>query len=326
MSDSGFSRRRCLATLMVSGAAINGWPLASCADPASRPHITATVFSPDGKFVIVGSQAGVEVREANPQLSLKNTFTVDMDSVHDLCFSPDGRWLVVAGGSPSEAGEVAWIRWPEGKLDHQVTVHDDVVHQVVFSPDGSQWVTASGDEVCSVFRVNESKPITRFTEHSRAVLGVAMLPDGETVVSGSRDETLRVWNASSGESIRTLHNHSRDVMALACQPSQSGLPVVASASADLTIRFWQPTIGRMVRFAKLPSTPLAIAWVQAGKLLAAACDDGSLRLIDPIKVSIVQSLSVSDDWLFCTAENPRQPGQMVVGGTYGALSSHQFKS
>lgn len=324
MTDFGLSRRRCLASLMLSGVAINGWSLKICAEQARRPHITATGFSPGGKSVVVGSQAGVEVRESNPQLRLKKTIAVDMDSVHDLCFSPDGRWLVVAGGSPGEVGQVAWIHWPEGKLDHQDAVHDDVVYQVTFSPDGSHWFTASGDEVCSVFRINDPKPITRFTDHSRAVLGVAALPDGEMVVSGSRDETLRVWNAISGEPIRTLHNHSRDVMALACQPSQSGLPMVASASADLTIRFWQPTIGRMVRFVKLPSTPLAIAWVQAGKLLVAACEDGKLRLIDPIKVSIVESISVSDDWLFCTAENPRQFGQMVVGGAHGALYFHQF--
>jgi WD40 repeat protein len=267
----------------------------------------------------------VEVRVA-ADLSLAKTIQVEMDSVHDVRFSPDGRWLAVAGGFPGEFGSVAWIRWPSGELDRHVEVHDDVIHQVAFSADGTKWMTASSDEVCSVFAIDASKPSTRFTEHSRDVLGIAMLPDGETVVSGSRDETLRVWEAGSGKPIRTLHNHSRDVLALALQPNQRGLPVVASASADLTIRFWQPTIGRMVRFARLPSTPLAIAWVFEGRLLAAACEDGNVRLIDPVKVSLLQSMHVGDDWLFSVAEHPQQSGRVVVGGAYGTLRAEDLRS
>ncbi|MEM8667258.1 MAG: hypothetical protein AAGG48_07065 [Planctomycetota bacterium] len=308
-------RRQVLCSVMTAAASLAC--RSSIANTLRRPHNTSIAFSADGKFVVVGSQAGVEVRQSE-SLTVLRTIELEMDSIHDVCFSPDGRWLAVAGGFPGETGEVAWISWPSGEVDHNVNVHDDVVHQVVFVPDGSHWITASADEVCSVFPWEGKKPITRYTQHSRGVLGVTVLPDGETVVSGSRDETLRVWNLRSGESIRTLHNHSRDVTAVACQAKDGGLPVVASASDDLTVRFWQPTIGRMVRFARVPSRPLGMAWTTDGRL-AVPCSDGVLRWIDPQTVAIVDAQQATDDWLYCVATDHRQDGRVVVGGAYGMV-------
>jgi WD40 repeat protein len=317
------SRRRCLSTLAVGGLSLCNGASTIRADFGSRPHVTTVIFSPDAESILIGSQAGVEVCDAE-RFSKTRSIDVDMDSIHDLQFSPDGRWLAVAGGSPGESGAVAWVRWSDGTLVRRDEIHDDVVHQIAFSADGSKWATAASDEVCSVFRIDESQPICRFTKHSRAVLGVTFLPDGETLVSGSRDETLRVWNASSGEPIRTLHNHSREVTAIALKPNSTSSPMVASASADLTVRFWQPTIGRMVRFARLPSTPLAIDWVQSGRLLAAACEDGQVRWIDPVRVLVVESARVGDDWLYCIAEDPKQPERVVVGGAFGTLQSRRL--
>ncbi len=148
-----------------------------------------------------------------------------------------------------------------------------------------------------------------------------MLPDGETAVSASRDQTLRVWNTKTGENLRTLHNHSRDVNALALQPGTGGLPMVASASADATVRFWQPTIGRMVRFARLPSEPLSIAWVAGGERLIAGCRDGKARLIDPVRVKTIQTMDVSDGWLFAIAVDPTDDHRVAIGSRRGLFET-----
>ncbi len=279
-------------------------------------------MSPDGKSILAGSQAGVSIRDAVSG-EPRGMIACDMDNVHDLQFSPHGVALAVAGGIPGETGVVEFFSWPDLNRLRHLEIHDDSIYSIDHSADGSRWAVASGDEVCSVYLRGEDKPVQRLTDHSRAVLAVRFLPDSRTLVTASRDQTLRVWNSDSGQDIRTLHNHSGDVLALALKPSTGGpstareLPMIASASADLTVRFWQPTIGRMVRFAKVPSQPLCLAWIGGGEQLVAGCRDGQARIIDPIRVVVTDTIDVSGGWLYDAAVDPHNDRRIVVGTTRG---------
>ena len=84
--------------------------------------------------------------------------------------------------------------------------------------------------------------------------------DGKTLVSAGVDQSVRVWDLESAKLIRSLNQHTKPVHALALRPTEVGLPMVASAAGDRTIRLWQPTIGRMVRYVRLDAEPLNIAW------------------------------------------------------------------
>ena len=289
----------------------------SAAAESVLPPITALAFSPNGKQIIAGSQAGLSIRKADNGAEIMSV-DVGLDNIHDVRFAPDKQLLAVAGGVPAETGIVQLLRWPSLDRQQQVDFGEDVIYSIRFSADGSQWVAAAGDEICSVFRSGSNQPATRFTRHSRGVMAAAYLPDGETIVSGSRDQTLRVWKASSGENLRTLHNHSRDVTDLAVKPTVEGLPMVASASLDFTVRLWQPTIGRMVRFARLPSEPLCIAWC-GGQRLVAGCRDGSARLIDAQSVQIERTIPLCQGWLFSVAVDPTDDRHIAFGSNQGRV-------
>ncbi|MGH7129884.1 MAG: hypothetical protein ACREIV_15040, partial [Planctomycetaceae bacterium] len=75
--------------------------------------MTALVFSPDGRTLLVGSQAGVEVRSW-PELKSLRTLDSELPHVADLAFSPDGTKLAVVGGSAAESGVVEIFHWPQG--------------------------------------------------------------------------------------------------------------------------------------------------------------------------------------------------------------------
>ena len=114
--------------------------------------ITAVALAPDGRFVVLGSQKGIEVRDY-PALSLVSRWKTRLINVHDLRFSPDGLTLLAVGGSPSEFGMIEIWNWPKKTCLSSSKVHRDVVYRVAWSPNGAHWATASGDGECHVLVV-----------------------------------------------------------------------------------------------------------------------------------------------------------------------------
>lgn len=283
----------------------------------TAPPVTALAFAPDGKSLLVGSQAGVEVRSWPERKPLRK-LPCKLEQVHDLAFAPDGKTLAVAGGIPGEEGSVELFSWPAGKSLKVLTQHADLVHAVAWAADSKTFVSAGADALCVVYR--GERRVCTFSGHSRAVLAVLFSPDGRHGVSAGADQSLRVWDSQTGKAVRTLDNHVGPVLALAARPGTgSETPFqVASASEDRTVRLWQPSLGRMVRFLRLPATPLTLAWSPDGKKLLAGCKDGRLRLIDPDDLVVLRELSGLDGWVQALAGVP-DGRSAVLGGEGGAI-------
>ncbi|MGH7129235.1 MAG: WD40 repeat domain-containing protein, partial [Planctomycetaceae bacterium] len=157
---------------------------------------------------------------------------------------------------------------------------------------------------------------------------VCWLDDGQTLITGGLDDTLRVWNAETGQSLRTLSQHTAAVHGISLRPGPpaGALPMIASVSRDRSVRFWQPTIGRMVRFARLDEAfPLAVAWSPDGDRLIAACNDGRVRVIDPDTVQVVRNLPALEGWAYSLAVHPDGQG-LAVGGSGGAVRQVVFRN
>lgn len=312
------SHRRSNRRSVLSWAAAGFAMPAIANEPAgsAAPPTTALTFTPSADRLVAGSQSGLSILDLAGNQT--GSISVEMGNVHCLQFSPDGHTLVVAGGNPAETGVIEFIEWPSTKRRKRWARHDDVFYEVQLSGDGARCLATSGDGVCSVITMPSGENESRFIQHSKGVTSAVFLPGGRTVVSGSRDQTLRVWESKTAANIRTLHNHSGDVLALAKKPSVDGLPMIASASADKTVRLWQPTIGRMVRFARLPSEPLCIAWCGDDQLIV-GCRDGTARVIDSNTVKIIQDVNVSGGWLYCVAVSPVDQRLVAFGSDNGEV-------
>ena len=94
--------------------------------------------------------------------------------------------------------------------------------------------------------------------------------------------------------------------------------MVASAASDRTIRFWQLTICRMVRYIRLESEALSLGWLSDGEHIASACSDGKLRIIDTVELQILNELGGIEGWAYSIDVNPMD-GAFIIGGTNGQL-------
>ena len=288
---------------------------------AAEPPVTALCFDPDGKSLITASQAGLSIRNW-PDFKVvakADSFQTSLANIRDLAFSPDGKHLAVAGGTPAEEGIVEVFSWPNGKRLSEFKGHSDSVSGVAWIDDDSL-AAASLDHEVSVWDLSKDEPRRKLKGHSRGVTTVAVVRQQEkvTLVTAGLDQNLRGWELATGRQIRSRKNHTREVHQLAGRPATEGLPMVASISRDHTVRLWQPTIGRMVRFARLESPPLAVAWLPDGSLVAVTSADGAVRLVDPDTAKVVRKLPALGGWAYSLAAHPKD-GSLAVGGRNGAL-------
>ena len=310
-------QRRCYGAVVLIGAISLSSPCATAAPP-----ITSAAFAPDGKQLVTGSTAGIAVWSW-PDLQPLKKLATQLDHVHDLAFSPRGDLLAAVGGFPAEAGRLELWTWPEGKLQHSASPHDDVTYSVAWSSDGQKLATAGGDRKVLVHSLPpEGGTTNKLIGHSHGVLAVRYLPGDMSLVSAGRDQSLRLWEVGSGKALRTFDNHTGAVVGLAVRPGQTEgtAPWVASIGADRTLRFWQPTIGRLVRFAKLESEPLAIEWTADGARAVVSSVDGKLRVIDPDTVELLTTLPALDGWAYTLLRAP-QTNTFLVAGNGGQMKA-----
>ena len=279
--------------------------------PIVMPPVTALVFSHDGKSVVASSQAGLHVYDW-PTLTLQRTFAVQARNIHDLAFSPDGEQLAVGGGNPATTGTIEIFSWPDGKSLRILGEHRDSVTAVAWR-NAASLASASLDRDIILWDLRTGTPAQRLKGHSRGVSSLCFLNDKKTLVSTGVDQSIRVWNLTTGALIRSLNNHTLPAHDLALRPNEIGLPMIASASDDRTVRFWQPTIGRMVKFARLKEAPLNVAWLSNGSRIVAACTDGVVRLVDPDSVEVTDEIHALKGWAYAMAVHPTD-GSIVVGG------------
>lgn len=284
-----------------------------------RPAVTALAVTPNGKGLVVGSQAGVSYRrlgDKSPQ-----PIPTKLDHVHAVAFAPGGKVLAVAGGSPAESGAVELLSWPGRQALGRLEGHTDSVHDVAWLDGGKRLATAGADRMVRLWDISDAKCIKQLVGHSGPVLALAASPDGKWLCSGSADQTIRVWRTADGSLVRSLDNHLGPVQALAFRPGVAdGRPAyLASGGGDGTVRIWQPAIGRMVRIVRHPAPVHALGWSPDGGRLHTGSKDGMLRIVDADSDAILGERRASKDAIVSLAVAPGEE-RIVLGDVRGALT------
>jgi WD40 repeat protein len=223
--------------------AATGRPVASLRDPVGGASVHAVAFSPDGKVIAAGDDAGVITlwdAATGRRLALwwdhadgvgKLDKYAQANGVDSLVFSGDGGTFA----SASYDGTVDVWSTATQKLAATTHVHgvsdassDETSSSisVSFTPDGRTLAIADADSGAYLWNVVVGNPVRAVTWKGCGGgywgVGVAFSPDGRSVaIAGSSADADRacVWNVASGALVATMTDPVRyNVSAVALSP------------------------------------------------------------------------------------------------------------
>lgn len=266
--------------------------------PESYPRpmpITAVAFSPDGSQLVVGGYHELTIwNPADGQL-IRRIKNMPQRS-YALSFSPDGKLIAVAGGSPGKLGEVRLVDFASGNIVNVVGTTSDFVLDAVFSPQGDRLAVSAADGLLRVYEVATGKEQLTISSHSDWVQAVAWSPDGSKLASASRDKTAKVFDAKTGELSVTYSAHAQAVKGVAFHPDGAE---VFSAGADKKIHRWKAADA--AKTAEIAFGDEVYKLPMGGGFLFAASADKTVRQFDGKTHALVRQYAGSPDLALCVA-------------------------
>jgi hypothetical protein len=156
---------------------------------------------------------------------------------------------------------------------------------------------SGGGSSVAIFRTDSPGRFTsvpEFTGHTGPVMNLAWNPFNDNVLATvSADCFGKIWvvpqgglQQSQGEDAQTLRGHSRKVGTVNWHPA--ALNVIATSGADQLVKVWDVNNGENILNVEGHTGLItSCEWNYDGSLLATACKDKHLRIIDPRAQEIV---------------------------------------
>jgi WD40 repeat protein/mono/diheme cytochrome c family protein len=163
---------------------------------AAAPVVTSVAFSKDGQLLAVSGFHEVLLHKADGS-GLAGRLVGLAERIQTIAFSPDGKKLAAAAGSPGRFGELQIWDVAKQRLLTSTPVTFDTIYGVAWSPDGSKVAVGCADNTVRAYDATNGKQILFMGTHGDWVLGTCFSRDGQHLVSVSRDMTVKLTEVAT---------------------------------------------------------------------------------------------------------------------------------
>ena len=258
-------------------------------------RVTSSVVSPDGQYLITGSNDhSIKIWDMNSK-DLLSTWRVDGE-VADLCLSSDSRQLAVA----TRANLVLIYEFATGDLVRKYLIPGQDPSQVAFCDNDTRLaVGLANEDVIREMRALPREPAetplliydlhserdvpdAKLSSHWDKISGLLWVARQDALVSCSQDGTLRIWNYRDDnfDSSIKLSGHVGGINEIAVSPDGTRL---ASAGKDMTIRIWDLESRRLTStFVGHEADVLCVAFSSDGKRIVSGSNDHKAKVWNSI--------------------------------------------
>ncbi|NJL22304.1 MAG: protein kinase [Leptolyngbyaceae cyanobacterium SM1_3_5] len=147
------------------------------------------------------------------------------------------------------------------------------------------------------------------------VWAAVMTPDGQTLVSAGEDRVesrypIKIWDVKAQQVRQTLAGHGEAVRSLSLSADGK---ILASGSADNTIRLWNLQTGELIRTLEGHSAPVAsIALNADGRTLVSGSEDRTVKIWD-VQTGARRTLTAHTEAVYSVALSP--DGGAIASGS-----------
>jgi WD40 repeat protein/mono/diheme cytochrome c family protein len=162
----------------------------------TAPAVTSMEHSPDGSMIAVAGYHEVLVHKADGSGIVARLVGL-AERIQKLAWSPDGKKILITGGSPARMGEIQI--WDVGakKLELSKSLTFDTLYGASWSPDGKFIAVGCGDNGLRAFEAATGKEVVFMGGHSDWVLDTVWGLEGKLIASCGRDMSVKLTEVAS---------------------------------------------------------------------------------------------------------------------------------
>jgi WD40 repeat protein/mono/diheme cytochrome c family protein len=295
----------------------------------AAPVVTALDYSPDGALLAVSGYHEVLLHKADGSAIDKRLIGLS-ERIEAVAFSPDGKRLAVAGGSPGRFGEIQVWDVAEGKLLLSAQFTFDTLYGVSWSPDGQKLAFGCGDNTVRAIDAQTGKQLLYQGSHDDWALDTVFSVDGKHLVSVSRDRSMKLIEVATERFIDNITSITPGALkgglaAVDRHPTKDELLIAGADGAPKLYRMFRPADKQRVigddynhirAFEPLPGRLYAARFNKDGSRLVAASSldgHGEARVFETDTGRRICAFTTDQGGLFAVAFNPAGNRVAVAG-------------
>ena len=167
--------------------------------------------------------------------------------------------------------------------------HGSSVQTVKFSPVNNSLIASAGDTSTIKLWDLQGDTVSTLRGHTRQINSVAFSPDGQLLASGGDDWTFRLWDVHTQQRIATLE-HITDRTRSQVKEVAFSHDGRLLATAGQHVKLWEVSTQTEIATLHHNAYVWALAFSPNGRFLAAGDDEGTVKIWDVQRTTLVTEL------------------------------------